>query len=104
MGYIGVRFDDKTDALIRNDAMKMDMKLSDYVRYKLDPTKHSSSDQIILSFIQELRQQKVELVEMRKELRIAIGAIIETLKPFNVTTNEMKKSGIEFFKKDGDIN
>ncbi len=104
MGYIGIRVDDKSDALIRNNATKMGMNLSDYLRYKLNVSGKSSTDQIILSFIQELRQQKVELVEMRKELRIAIGAMIETLKPFNVTTNEMKKSGIEFFKKDGDIN
>ena len=98
MGYIGVRFDEKTDSLIRNDAQKMNMNLSDYVRYKLDPTKTSSTNQIILSFINEMKHQKVEVVQMRKELRIAIGAIIETLKPFNVTIDEMKKSGIDFYK------
>ena len=89
MGYIGVRFDDKTDALIRNDADKMKMNLSDYVH------------QIILSFINEMQRQKVEIVEMRKELRFSIGAIIEILKPYGVTSSEMKQAGLEFFKKSG---
>ena len=80
MGYIGVRFDDKTDALIRNDADKMKMNLSDYVRYKLTPSTTSSTDQIILSFINEMQRQKVEIVEMRKELRLSVGAMIEVLK------------------------
>ena len=99
MGYIGVRFDDKTDSLIRKNAANLNMNLSDYVRYKLDPTKSSSTNQIIRSFINEMQRQKVEIVEMRKELRLSIGAIIEILKPYGVTTEEMKKAGIDFFKK-----
>ena len=102
MGYIGVRFDDKTDSLIRKNAATLNMNLSDYVRYKLDPTKPSSSDQMIRSFINEMQRQKVEIVEMRKELRLSIGAIIETLKPYGVTTEEMKRAGFDFFKKPGD--
>lgn len=102
MGYIGVRFDDKTDSLIRKEATNLNMNLSDYVRCKLAPTKPSSTDQMIRSFINEMQRQKVEIVEMRKELRLSIGAIIEILKPYGVTTEEMKKAGLEFFKKSGD--
>ena len=101
MGYIGVHFDDKTDALIRNDADKMKMNLSDYVRYKLTTSTTSSTDQIILSFINEMQRQKVEIVEMRKELRFSIGAIIEILKLYGVTSSEMKQAGLEFFEKSG---
>ena len=101
MGYIGVRFDDKTDALIRNDADKMKMNLSDYVRYKLTTSTTSSTDQIILSFINEMQRQKVEIVEMRKELRLSVGAMIEVLKAHGVTIEEMKQAGLEFYKKSG---
>ena len=98
MGKIDVRFDDKSELLIKNEAARLHMNISDYIRYKVDPTKSTSSEQIIQSFINEMKCQKVELVEMRKELRIAIGAMIETLKPFNVTVEEMKQSGIDFYK------
>ena len=101
MGYIGVRFDDISEALIKDEAAKMKMNVSDYIRYKLN-LKNSSTDNVILSFINEMKHQKVEVVQMRKELRLSVGAIIEVLKAHGVTIGEMRQSGIEFFKKSGD--
>ena len=98
MGLIAIRLDDKTEDLIKHTAIAMDMNLSDYVRYKLNSSERTSTEKILLSLIHDFHQQKVELVQMRKELHIAIGAMIETLKPFKVTVEEMKQSGIDFYK------
>ena len=100
MGKIDVRFDEKTEALIKDEAAKMKMNVSDFIRYKLN-LKDSSVDQIILSFMREFQQQRVEILEMRKELRLSVGAMIEVLKAHGVTIEEMKQAGLEFFKKSG---
>ena len=95
MGKIDVRFDEKTEAIIKDEAGKMKMNVSDFIRYKLN-LKDSSVDQIILSFVREFQQQRVEILEMRKE-----GAMIEVLKAHGVTIDEMKQAGLEFYKKSG---
>ena len=100
MGLVAVRFDEKTEALIKEEAAKMKMNVSDFIRYKLN-LKDSSVDQIILSFIREFQQQKVEIIQMRKELRLSVGAMIEVLKAHGVTVEEMRQAGLEFFKKSG---
>ena len=99
MGKIDVRFDEKTEAIIKDEAAKMKMNVSDFIRYKLN-LKDSSVDQIILSFVREFQQQRIEILEMRKELRLSVGAMIEVLKAHGVTIEEMKQA-VEFFKKSG---
>ena len=64
MGLVAVRFDEKTEALIKEEAGKMKMNVSDFIRYKLN-LKDSSVE--ILSFVREFQQQRVEILEMRKE-------------------------------------
>ena len=54
MGKIDVRFDEKTEAIIKEEAAKMKMNVSDFIRYKLN-LKDSSVDQIILSFVREFQ-------------------------------------------------
>ena len=36
MGKIDVRFDEKTEAIIKDEAAKMKMNVSDFIRYKLN--------------------------------------------------------------------
>ena len=64
MGLVAVRFDEKTEAMIKEEAGKMKMNVSDFIRYKLN-LKDSSVE--ILSFVREFQQQRVEILEMRKE-------------------------------------
>ena len=54
MGLVAVRFDEKTETLIKDEAAKMKMNVSDFIRYKLN-LKDSSVDQIILSFVREFQ-------------------------------------------------
>ena len=38
-------------------------------------------------------------MEMRKKLRLSVGAMIEVLRAYGVTIEEMKQASLEFFKK-----
>mgnify|MGYP002859826366 CR=1 FL=1 len=102
MSKINIRLDDKLEAILRHDANVLHMSLSEYIRQRLFNSTKSESEQIFSDYINELKSQKAELIQLRKEFRLIVGALLQALDECNMSPQKVKQLAAEFFQKDSD--
>lgn len=97
MGRICFNLDDRCEQLLRQESKNSGIPLSEFIRKKL----FSSTDfgQQKNSFHNENFQKlNAEIIELRKELRIITGALVNIMQANGLSIDDMKKAGKEFFK------
>lgn len=102
MSKINIRLDDKLEAILRHDANVLHLSLSEYIRQRLFNSTKSKSELIFSDYINELKSQKAELIQLRKEFRLIVGALLQDLDECNMSPQKVKQLAAEFFQKDSD--
>ena len=97
MGRICFKLDDHSEQILRQESKNSGISLSDFIRNKLfsavEPVQQNNS-----CHNENFPQLTAEILELRKELRIITGALVNIMQANGLSIDEMKKAGKEFFK------
>ena len=97
MGRICFKLDDHSEQILRQESKNSGISLSDFIRNKLfSPPVFSQQNNSYHS--ENFQQLTAEIIELRKELRIVTGALVNIMQANGLSIDEMKKAGKEFFK------
>ena len=97
MGRICFKLDDHSEQILRQESKNSGISLSDFIRNKLfSPSVFAQQNNSFHS--QNFPQLTAEIIELRKELRIVTGALVNIMQANGLSIDEMKKAGKEFFK------
>ena len=97
MGRICFNLDDQHEQILRRESKNSGVPLSEFVRKKL-----FSSDKFAQqkdSFHSDnFLKLNAEILELRKELRIITGALVNIMQANGLSIDDMKKAGREFYR------
>lgn len=97
MGRICFYLDDNFEQILRRESKNSGIPLSEFIRKKLFSA--NDSEQQKNSFrIENFQKLNAEILELRKELRIVTGALVNIMQANGLSIDDMKKAGKEFFK------
>lgn len=97
MGRICFYLDDNFEQILRRESQNSGIPLSEFIRKKLFSS--ANSEQQKNSFhIENFQKLIAEILELRKELRIVTGALVNIMQANGLSIDDMKKAGKEFFK------
>ena len=97
MGRICFKLDDHSEQILRQESKNSGISLSDFIRNKLfSPSVFAQQNNSYHS--ENFQQLTAEIIELRKELRIVTGALVNIMQANGLSIDEMKKAGKEFFK------
>ena len=64
----------------------------EYIRQRLFNSTKSESEQIFSDYINELKSQKAELIQLRKEFRLIVGALLQALDECNMSLSNCNEN------------
>lgn len=97
MGRICFNLDSRCEQILRQESKNSGIPLSEFIRKKLFSS--ADSEQQKNSFhIENFQKLNAEILELRKELRIVTGALVNIMQANGLSIDDMKKAGKEFFK------
>lgn len=97
MGRICFNLDDQHEQILRRESKNSGVPLSEFIRKKL----FSSTDfgqQKNSSLNDNFPKLNAEIIELRKELRIITGALVNIMQANGLSIDDMKKAGREFYR------
>lgn len=91
MGRICIKFDDKYEEKLRRESARLGLSLSELIRRNLMKTAESESQDNVAKLT-------AEVLELRKELRLVTGALVNIMQANGLSIEDMKKAGKEFYR------
>ena len=91
MGRVCLKLEDKYEERLRQESARLGISLSELIRRNLvRPVESGNQDNVA--------KLTVEVLELRKEMRIITGALVKIMEANGLTLEEMKKAGKEFYR------
>lgn len=97
MSRICFTLDDHHEHFLRRESKNLGIPLSEFIRNKLFSSADSEQQKNPFDS-KNFQQLNAEILELRKELRIITGALVNIMQANGLSIDDMKKAGNEFFK------
>lgn len=97
MGRICFNLDDHHEQILRRESKNSGIHLSEFIRKKLFSSP-DSEQQKNSSLSDNFPKLNAEIIELRKELRIITGALVNIMQANGLSIEDMKKAGKEFYR------
>lgn len=97
MGRICFTLDDRHEQILRRESKDSGIPLSEFIRKKLFSSSDCEQQKNSLHNA-DFPKLNAEILELRKELRIITGALVNIMQANGLSIDDMKKAGKEFYR------